>query len=80
MLFCRSDYFQNQVFEKDYFRNTNRVSNSLNSDQAPQFVEHNLSGCKLFAYFISRPHNKAHGHLSNLCLCLMAYPDGDINV
>ena len=39
MLFWLSaDFFQNQLFRKKYFRNSTRVSNSLDSDQARQFV------------------------------------------
>ena len=36
ILFCMSstDFFQNRLFSKNSFRNTIRVSNSLDSDQA----------------------------------------------
>ena len=36
--FLFSDIFQNQLFLKNSFKNTIRVSNSLDADQAQQFV------------------------------------------
>ena len=33
-----ADFFQNPFFSKNYFRNTIRASNSLDSDQARYFV------------------------------------------
>ena len=41
-----ADFFQNQFFSKNSFRNTIRVSNSLDPDQARQFVGPDLgSNC-----------------------------------
>ena len=37
-----ADFFQNQLFEKNSFRNTIRMSNSLDPDQARRFVEPDL--------------------------------------
>ena len=37
-LFCRLLFLPNQLFRKNSFRNTIRVSNSLNPDQARQNV------------------------------------------
>ena len=38
MFFCHLIFFHNQLFSKNYFRNTIRVSNSLDPDQARQNV------------------------------------------
>ena len=44
MLFCHLDFFffLNKLFQKSSFRNTIRVSNSLDPDQAPHFVGSDL--------------------------------------
>ena len=49
--FCRLQIFLKLTFSKKYFRNTIRVSNSLDPDQAQHFAK---SGSKLFAKVISR--------------------------
>ena len=55
-LFCRLWIFSKQTFLKISFRNTIRVSNSLDSDQVRRFClcVLFLSGSKLFAKLISR--------------------------
>ena len=38
-----ADFFQNQLLKKNYFRDTIRVSNSLDPDQARHFVGPDLA-------------------------------------
>ena len=37
-----ADFFQNHIFSKNYFRNTTRLLNGLDPDQARHFVERDL--------------------------------------
>ena len=45
-----ADFFQNQLFSKNYFRDTIRVSNSLDPDQAKHFVGPDLGPNCLQSY------------------------------
>ena len=42
MLLLTSFFFQNLFFQKNSFRNTSKVSNSLDPDQARHFVGYDL--------------------------------------
>ena len=54
VFFIVCGFFLNYFFSNKSFRNTIRVSNSLDPDQARRFVE---PGSKLFAKVISRRQN-----------------------
>ena len=70
-----SRFFSESTFSKNSFRNTTRVSNSLDPDEARHFVEPK-PGSKLFAQVMSRRHQQAKITLNQLDI----YFGGDMHV